>query len=228
MALATASIFGTPNVGVYAVANDEIALVPTNAPEKFTKLIIEILNVEDIVKCSIGGLSIIGVLAVMNNHGILLPKIVLDYELDLIKKTLKSSLEVAIVQDTKYTALGNLILANNHAALTYTHLEGNVLKTIEDVLDVEVMRGDISDEITLVGSAGVINDYGLLLHPSASESKIRELMEFFKVSQADVGTINRGVPFLRTGIVTNNKGAIVGEESTGPELMHIGRVLGVS
>ena len=228
MVLATASIFGTPNVGVYVVANDEVALAPANAPEKFIKMIIEILDVNDVIKCSIGGLSIIGVLTVMNNHGILLPKIILDHELTIIRKELKGSLEVAVVQDTKYTALGNLILVNNHAALAYDHLEGKVLKIIEDVLDVEVMRGNISDDITLVGSAGVINDNGLLLHPSASESKIRELMKFFKVSQADVGTINRGVPFLRTGIVTNNKGAIVGEESTGPELMHIGRVLGVS
>jgi len=226
--LTTASIFGTPNVGVYALVNDKIAILPESAPKKFENLVLEILEVERVIRCTIGGLSILGILAAINNNGIVLPKIILDRELDLLTKELKDLLNVEVIRDTRYTALGNLILVNDHSALVYDRLEDSVVKVIEDILDVEVMKGRISDDVGVVGSAGVVNNQGLLLHPSASESKVEELMEFFKVSKADVGTVNKGVPFLRTGILTNNKGALVGDDSTGPELMHIGRILGVS
>jgi len=42
-----------------------------------------------------------------------------------------------------------------------------------------------------------------------------------RVSKANVGTVNRGNIFVRSGIVANSKGALVGYETTGPELLRI-------
>jgi translation initiation factor 6 len=44
--------------------------------------------------------------------------------------------------------------------------------------------------------------------------------------KADVGTVNKGKSFLRGGMVVNDHGALVGDETAGPELMRITAVLG--
>jgi len=41
-----------------------------------------------------------------------------------------------------------------------------------------------------------------------------------------VGTVNRGISLIRSGIVANNKGAVVGDSTTGFEMMRITEVLG--
>ncbi|MEM0329101.1 MAG: translation initiation factor IF-6, partial [Nitrososphaerota archaeon] len=60
----------------------------------------------------------------------------------------------------------------------------------------------------------------------ASEDEEKMLSELFKVNIIP-GTVNNGVKFVRSGILANSKGAIVGSLTTGPELMTISRALGV-
>jgi len=43
----------------------------------------------------------------------------------------------------------------------------------------------------------------------------------------DLSTTNGGVPFVKSGILANSKGAVVGPLTRGAELMQITRVLGV-
>ena len=67
----------------------------------------------------------------MNNKGILLPKTAFLNEYDFLKKETK--LEVGVL-DSKYTALGNIICANDKGAIVSPWLSSEECHTIKDVL----------------------------------------------------------------------------------------------
>ncbi len=228
MAVERASLYGTSNIGVFVVATNEYALVPRDVPPKFVESISQTLGIdhEHVIRCSIDGSRIIGALVAGNSRGLLLPKTIMPSEALVLKKALGAEIAVDVLP-TKYTALGNLILVNDRAALVFRNFEKRVIQRLADVLDVEVSVGRIAD-IDVVGSAAAVNNKGLMLPPQASANEIKSLSNYFKVQVADVGTINRGKPFIRAGLVVNDKGALAGDETTGPELVHIEQIFGLT
>ncbi|MEM3647015.1 MAG: hypothetical protein QW334_02585, partial [Thermofilum sp.] len=76
----------------------------------------------------------------------------------------------------------------------------------------------------LVGSLAVVTNNGLALPPLVSEEEMKELSSLFRVP-ANVVTVNRGRFFLRAGLIANDRGALVGEETTGIELVQLQRTL---
>lgn len=208
------------NIGVVARVNDSIALVPFLCPKDFSSAVSEELEVE-VLKTNICGTSLIGSMTVMNNTGILLPKFVYEAEAKTIKK---SNLNVGILKD-KFTALGNLILFNDNGAIVYKKFTKGAIKTMEDVLDMEVEKGDIAGFGT-VGSIGVATNKGALVHPLAREDEIERIENVLK-TDVDVGTVNRGTGFVRTGILANTKNVLLGDRTTGPEITRIEDALGL-
>jgi len=75
-----------------------------------------------------------------------------------------------------------------------------------------------------VGSAAVVTDEGGLVHPDATDEELEKLSDFFGVD-VDIGTVNFGVAFIKTGLVANNYGALVGANTTGPEIMRVMKAL---
>ncbi len=225
MPIERTSIYGTSSIGVFCYANDFFALIPENAPSKFERLMSEVLEV-NVLRCKVCDSVIIGVFVAGNSKGLLLPRNIRDEEYELIKSLLKRDLVVEILP-SRNTAIGNLILANDHAALVYEGFEKGVIKMIEDVLDVEVFKGRIAG-FTVVGSVAVVTNKGLLVHPQTEQEELNWLSELFKVENADVGTVNRGKPYIRAGLIVNSKGALVGDDTTGPELMHIETIFGLA
>ena len=59
-----------------------------------------------------------------------------------------------------------------------------------------------------------------MVHPMATEKELEWISGGLKV-HSDIGTVNRGVPYVSTGILVNSKGCVTGEETTGPELVRI-------
>jgi translation initiation factor 6 len=133
-------------------------------------------------------------------------------------------INVGIVND-KVNALGNLILANDNGGIVSPSLSKKGIKDIEDILDIDVEKRKISGFKT-VGSVGVATNKGALIHPLVKEKELEWIESVLKV-EADIGTVNRGTGFVRTGIVANSKGVLVGEETTGPEIMRIEDSLGL-
>ena len=169
-----------------------------------------------VYRATVGGSVLLGILMAGNNHGLLLPNSATDEEVNALRRLGDGS--VARLP-TKLTALGNLILTNDHGALVYPSFDAKTIATIESVLQVETKKGSISGG-GLVGSNGVATNRGVLVNPLAKERDLTLLKEVLKV-QADVGTVNRGIPYVRTGMTANSKGAVVGDETTGPELARI-------
>ena len=225
MPISKLSLYGNINIGVYIFANNRIAFIPKNTDHKIIDIIAKTLNV-DVYSISIADLSIIGVMMAGNDNGIILPKIIKDSELLDIKRSLKKYDINMLVLDSKYTALGNLILTNNKGAVVYPEFEKEVVKMIRDVLGIQNIEQRYIAGIPVVGSIGVVTDNGGMIHPGASDTELQLLEEVFKVPLT-TGTVNFGVVFVKSGLVANNYGIIVGENTTGPELMRIQEAFGV-
>ncbi|MCD6342013.1 MAG: translation initiation factor IF-6 [Thaumarchaeota archaeon] len=216
------AFFGTAEIGLFAVPTDKICLVPPRLKSRQKKLIRDVLGVE-VISTTLSGSILLSPMAVGNSNGIIFSTMVLDEELEALKKQ-ANDLNIGIVE-CKYTAIGNLVLANDKAALASSILPKKALKKIEDVLGVEVITGKIADR-SYIGSLAVVTNLGGVVYAEISEEEEKRLSEIFKVDMVP-GTVNNGVKFVRSGIIANSKGAIIGSATNGPELMAISRALGV-
>ncbi len=225
MTLNKLSIHGNVNIGIYIFANDVFAIVPKGVDRKIIDIIAETLNV-DVIEARVSDLSIIGVMIAGNNNGLVLPRIIKESEMHDLKKALaKYDVNIAVVE-SKYTAIGNLVLANDNAAVVYPGFEEEVLDTIKETLGVKTIVKKYIAGIPVVGSVGVVTNKGGILHPGTSDSELDELEKIFKVPLM-TGTVNFGVVFLRSGLVANTHGVLVGENTTGPEIVRIQEALRV-
>ena len=217
---------GIPTLGVLALTTEEITLLPIFLDKDDVNEISEILNTK-CLQINIGGSCLVGSLAVANKYGMLLPKIVDKDELAEIKRFLNDNnldLTVEIIK-SKNTALGNLILTNDKGALISTELK-EFKKDIEDVLNVEVEVGTIA-ELPTVGSNAVVTNKGCLTHTLVDDDELEFLKSLFKVEYIGKGTANKGTTSVGACIIANSTGAIVGGDTTGPELLMIEDALGL-
>ncbi len=221
MTVETASLFGSPHIGVYVYANDDVALIPRDAPPKFSGIVREALGVEP-YPVSIARSRLIGVLCAGNNRALILPSIAYEEEVNSLKEML-GDVKIVVLEGLKETTPGNLILANDNACLLSSILPKKLEAKIGEALGTPCVRGTIG-EFPLVGAVAVATNRGLLLPPTVGEEEAEKLSNIFKVP-GDVATVNRGRIFLRSGMVANSKGALVGEETTGHELMRIQQIL---
>jgi len=222
IAIEKADILGNPNIGVYVFANNEVAIAPPTIPREFEEILIRTLRVKSVVKTKVGDTVLPGVMIAGNDKGILVPRTIKDEELRAIREGFKGN--IAEVKAPP-NALGNIIVANSRAALIYKDLDDEVAKLIMATLEVErVVRGTIAGLVT-VGSAAVVTNRGGVVHPDAGHDEIEHLSQLFGVN-IDTSSVNFGVFFVRSGIVANDYGVIVGARTTGPEILRISRILG--
>jgi len=223
MEIGKMSFFGNPNIGVYAYANDELLLLPPGLGRDDIEELLGILKTKIVIETKLAGTILIGVLVSGNNKAILLPHIVFDDDVEYLRKHIRENglnLEIAVLE-SRYTALGNLVLCNSRKCLVSQLFDGREAKIMEDFLSVEVLRGRLVNT-DLVGSVAVITDYGGVVHPDASDDDIKALREFMGVS-VERATVNAGVVYVKSGIIANNKGVVIGGNTTGPEALRIKR-----
>ncbi|NOZ82277.1 MAG: translation initiation factor IF-6 [Euryarchaeota archaeon] len=211
-----------PSIGTLAAVNDSVAVVPQQAPEEFVSTLREALEVE-VVTTSICGTSLVGVFLAMNNHGAIVCSQVERQELRVLQD---AGIEVEVVEE-RHNALGNLILASDSGALVYSELGESTKEAVERVMGCRVHAVASLGGYRTVGSIGAANSRGVLLHPSLSEEELK-LVESTLGVRAEVGTVNMGVGFVATGMLVNSKGAVVGSETTGVEMMRIQDVFELS
>ncbi len=213
------SYYKNSNIGVMGRANDKIALLPPRCPGNFAMAAEETLGVE-VIATEISGTSLLGPMVAMNNKGLLLPQHAYEKEKKRMKK---SDITIEVLKD-KYTALGNLLLLNDHGAIASRVFARRSIKAMEDAFDCEVERGKLAGYRT-VGSMGVATNRGALVHPLVGEEELEWVEEILGV-EVDIGTVNRGVGRVGAGIIANSKGVLVGDETTGPEIARIEESLG--
>ena len=151
-----------------------------------------------------------------------MPHIIREDELNNLKSYVDDSSNIGILKSID-NAFGNLILCNDKGAIISSLLE-NYKSEIEDILNVETVIYEFANYY-LPGSISLANNYGCLVHPLSTDEEIQYISSILKVDEVDVSTVNRGVPYLRSGAVVNDKSGIFGIYSTGPEMMRITSVL---
>lgn len=206
-----------PNLGVYISVNDSTVLVPMGYAKSKAEKLAKCFDVE-LLFISIANTRLIGALSVMNNKGILLPKTAYQNEYDLLRK--KTNLEVGVL-DSKFTALGNVICANDKGAVVSPWLSDNDCKTIMDVLGVEVIQKRIAG-FNQTGVVLVANNTGAAIHPEADEEDMKIFSNLLGV-KVEQSSINNGIPYVSSGILANNHAIVVGSLTTGPEIMMLTR-----
>lgn len=207
--IARATIYGDPFIGLYARTNDEITIV-SNIPEKFAMALAQLKTV--LIKTPIADSILTGLYVVMNNNGIVVPQFISNEEIAKLKET---KLNVTKIK-SKLCALGNNIVANNHAAIANPRFERAAIKQIEDALGVEVIKMTLAGFAT-PGTVVLATSRGFVAHPATKEEELRRLSEILKVD-GGIATANCGVPFPAISVIANSNGLVVGEQTTGWEL----------
>lgn len=215
---------GVSTIGVHSLATEDYGLFPLSVDNATLDKMKNVLDIPA-TKLNISNSSLIGSLCVGNSNGLLVPNIVTSKEVALIKDFLKeNSLDVNLEKlKAKNTAFGNLILTNNKGCIISEELR-NFRKTIEDVLGVDSGVGNYAN-LPTVGSNGIATDKGCLVHPLADELELEWIQDILKVDYVGRGTANRGVTSVGACIIANSKGAVIGGDTSGPELLKIEEAL---
>lgn len=213
-------IVGNPNVGVFILTTDDIAIVPYNLLDEKAEIIKEALDV-DVIKSSVAGSNLIGSLSVANSNGLILPQYVLDREIEQLKEA--TGLEVACLPG-RYSAVGNIIAANDNGAIVSPFLTPDAIEVVESTLDVNVESTSMVGS-DIIGSLITVTNKGFLISKNATEAEVDFARDIFQV-EGDVGTVGRGISLVGACTISNSNGAIVAKESTGPEMARVEEALG--
>jgi translation initiation factor 6 len=201
---------------MYGFATDKYCFLGANVQQSLLQRVRKTLKTE-IISSTISGTELTGLFAMGNSNGIILSKIIEDYE---VKKLKENGLNLKVINSNE-TALGNLILCNDKGCLISGSLK-KFQKEISDVLGCEVEIGKIAN-LDIVGSCGIASNIGCLCHREAREKELKKIEEILKV-KVDVGSVTYGTPYVRSGIIVNSNGVLVSDPTTGAEIGRIGEV----
>ncbi len=221
MGLHLIDIYRSPNIGIFLRANDKFLLVPKGLAQTKSDKLCESLQVTA-VPTSIGESRLLGALASMNSNGVLVSRLAEEVEMGEIRAA--TGLNVSRLE-SKMTAVGNLVVANDRCALVSPALDARAVAQVRDVMGTEVERTPIG-EYHQVGSLVVATNSGAAVYPGLDEKEVGRLGSLLGVD-AYPTSVNSGVPYVASGLIANAKNAIAGTQTTGPELVFITRALGV-
>jgi len=207
------NIAGSSLIGVFAKCTDRVLLVPQEVGEADRQALEAGLKVPA-VKVLAGVGSVLGSLVAANSNGFVVTHHAGNEELEVLREHGRVARLPA-----RINAAGNVILANDSAAMVHPGLSTRACRAIEETLEVKVQKGTIGG-LKTVGMAGVATNKGLLVHPRVSEQEMAVLEELFELP-VDVGTVNLGSPLVGSGLLANSYGYLAGDETTGPELGRI-------
>lgn len=200
------------NVGLFGFATDSYCLLPKNLKDSIVKEIKEALNVP-VHQVNVYNTHLIGLFCVGNESTLFIPNILWDHEIKELKKLKDINL---VILDTKHTALGNNIAIHKDKCLVSSNMEPSVVSKLKE-LGFKTKVLEIAENST-IGACIAITNKGFLLHRDAEN--LKEIEKFLEL-KGDIGTVNLGNPYVRTGIIANSNGYIIGKETRGPELQRI-------
>ena len=204
--------FRGSNIGLYAYATDEYCIAGHELPDRVASDIERTMHVP-VYRASIAGSSLVGIFLSGNSHCLLLPKTAYAYEMRLLEK-LGIRCEVL---NSSLTALGNVVVANENGCLATPSFSDETVDALSKLLRVPVRRHSLAG-LRNVGSAVAINSKGGLIHYEAAPRDVENISKLLGVD-IHPGTVNMGSPLVRSGLLVNNHGLIIGEDSSGIEIM---------
>lgn len=209
---------GIDSVGLYAYTANKYLLLGREVQEKYVKDLEKTLGVKS-ERLTIAGTSFINVFMVGEYDKILVPSIIFSRE----KEILEGLGFKCKVVDTINTCLGNNILLGEEKILASIDMEEEVLTEISKFFEKPVEKASLAN-VNAVSSLVVQNKNGVLASSELSKEEV-ELIQ--KALQKDVttGTINMGSQYIKSGVICNDQGLIVGSTSGGPEITNADEAL---
>lgn len=203
-------------IGVFARLTNSYCLVTSGANANFYSTFeAECADHIPVVRTTIAGAKVVGSCTVGNRKGLLVPATTTDQELAHLRNSLPDTVKIQRVEE-RLSALGNVVACNDYVAIVHMDLDKETEEIIRDVLDVDVFRTTVNNEV-LVGQYCVFTNRGGLVHASCSKSEVDALAQMIQVPLA-AGTINRGSNLLAAGIVVNDWMGFVGQDTTATEM----------
>ena len=212
----TLNINESPIIGAFATCTEDMTLVPMGTKPDVCKSLEDELKVR-VIPTLVNGSIVVGSLCRGNSSGLLVPR----------DASVKDPNEIDIPLHNlpgKLNAVGNIVLANDSAALVHPEMNDSSVEKIAKALKVDVRRGTIGG-IKAVGMAGVATNKGILVHPRASNEELALLEELFGLP-VEIGTSNYGTQMVGSGVLANSRGYVAGSQTTGHELGRIEDALG--
>ena len=206
-----ASFHGNPNIGLYALATNQYCLVGRDVPHKLHKEMYKALKVP-IYEINICGTSLVGVFCSANKNCLLVPQIIFDEERRVLER-LKIKYKVL---ETDLTALGNNIVVNNNGAVVNPDFSKEEREEIKNAFKVPLEAENIAG-LRTVGSFAMANSTGCLINHEAYRPELLKIKKVLKTAMAP-STLNMGNPYMKSGIVVNDYGLVIGSHSTGYEI----------
>ena len=202
---------GSFNIGVSAVANESLAFTSPDVDDQFLRDLEEALGVKPF-KTTVGGSHVTGSLIAMNSNGAAVSGLAEEAELEIIRK------QIPIVLLPDYiNAAGNNILVNDRGAVVNPDFPDSILKQLEELFGVEVVRSAIAGCNT-IGSLCKCNNKGCVCTIDATDDDVELLKEVLKVQEVQRTTVNHGSKYVGSGVIANSKGALVGDATTPIEM----------
>jgi translation initiation factor 6 len=217
MTVIPADVFGSPNIGTYCYCNEDVVIVPPGLTNRKMGQLEEALGVS-VCKTTIAGSTLVGALVCGNSKGLLVPHTIRDYE----EEKLRAFTKVTIV-NANWTALGNVVLTNDFGAVVHPDAPKEIMDAVSVDLGAMPLQCNVAT-LGFVGALGIATNKGVILSPGTIKEEQSQVESALRV-EAQLSTINGGVPFVRSGILANSKGAVVGPLTRGAELMQISRAL---
>ncbi len=206
---------GNPNIGVFAAANEEAALVAGDADPGFVRDLETVLGVETMLT-SVSGSFVVGSLVAMNSNGVAVSGLAETDEVERIRNFVEK--DVCLLSG-RLNAAGNNVAVNDYGCIANPSLSDTAVSELSDVFGVECVRAPLAG-IDTVGSVCVATNKGCICHPDVTEEEIELIENLLKVHPVRT-TVNHGVDFLGSGIIANSKGALVGDQTMPLELGRI-------
>ncbi|HLD19277.1 MAG TPA: translation initiation factor IF-6 [Candidatus Nanoarchaeia archaeon] len=211
---------GNPNIGLYGFATDAYCLLGREVPSHIAEQIGKTLEVP-VLQMSIAGTSMIGVFVAGNSKGIIVPEIAYESELKILHQ---HKIKYTVI-NSELTALGNNIVVNDKIGFVNPEYSKKSIEVMEKALGVKLIPTKIAGMPT-VGVMTAINNDGGLVHSEATEADLKILKPLVE-GDLMTGSVNFGNSFVKSGIIVNNKGLVIGAKSTGVEVADAEQAFGI-
>src|SRR5437660_11815047 len=196
MPVILSDIFGDPNVGIFSFANDKIAILPAGVCHTQISSFHDVLGVDP---CSVGIAEsrLVGIYVAGNSNAVLVPYITTEDELKQLRST---GAHIEIVRENR-TALGNIILCNDHGAIIDPRLKHKTVTVLEKTLEVPVRPSTIGG-LPHVGALATASNKGVLANPIITDNESRTISNVLGVPVSKA-TVSSGIPYPKAELVLN-------------------------
>lgn len=208
------NIKGSPFLGVFCRTTNKITLIPHDLTPNEHQLLKDTLGTE-LVACSLAASSLLGILAIGNQHGFVVPELAEKNELEQLQHQ-----GVPIQTIPGVEALGNLVAVNDTIGFyTQRLVHEKTVRSIEKTLKIKLEAQTIAQS-ELVGSGLVLNNHGFVCHSQTTTQEAGQLERKTRL-KGNRTTANLGDAFIGNSILANDHGTVVGWHSTPFEMMAI-------